>query len=440
MQNPSYLIRSRHAIYYFRYPMPEYGNGRLSISLNTRCPKEALRLSKVLEYHAFMVMSNTDTNALDYIEVKEILRNHFAEVLERMKRTIDKEGELSSEKVTGFLDIQSYALEAIRNQEDELYGVYFSDDEDIPEGLSLDSKLKPIADRNGITNRDSKEYKVMRREYKSALNGYITSLLAYNDDKGFYNYNQSKSETVLSKNTLSDLKLGHVIDEYLKEIQGTMGTRGFRDQRDCVNYLLEVFGRGIPITSIDYGQVRKVKAMLQNTPSNRNKMRETKGLPLLEQLKAKDKHELKTISVTTVNKYLGYMSGLYEWATKNKYVSENPFKGMKIKQSKKQKKRKNFTKEQVLLILNAVSELNTNKPLDKTRYWSAMIAIYTGARLNEVCSLTPDDVKQDKDTGVWYFDIIDEEESKSLKTDAGKRIVPVHPILILYGVIIKLYR
>ena len=95
MQNPSYLIRSRHAIYYFRYPVANHSDGKISISLNTRCPKEALRLSKILEYHAFMVMSKQETKELDYIEVKEILRNHFVEVVERWKRTIDKEGALS---------------------------------------------------------------------------------------------------------------------------------------------------------------------------------------------------------------------------------------------------------------------------------------------------------------------------------------------------------
>ena len=57
MQNPSYLIRSRHAIYYFRYPVAKCSDGKVSVSLNTRCPKEALRLSKILEYHAYMVMS-----------------------------------------------------------------------------------------------------------------------------------------------------------------------------------------------------------------------------------------------------------------------------------------------------------------------------------------------------------------------------------------------
>ncbi len=92
MLNPSYLIRSRHAIYYFRYPIAQNTAQRVSISLKTRCPKEALRYAKALEYHAFMVMDDPKMQSLDYADVKHILRKHFAEVLERVTRTIDKDG------------------------------------------------------------------------------------------------------------------------------------------------------------------------------------------------------------------------------------------------------------------------------------------------------------------------------------------------------------
>ena len=53
MQNPSYLIRSRHAIYYFRYPVAKRSDGKVSISLNTRCPKEALRLAICFNHYCF---------------------------------------------------------------------------------------------------------------------------------------------------------------------------------------------------------------------------------------------------------------------------------------------------------------------------------------------------------------------------------------------------
>ncbi|MCP6657702.1 site-specific integrase, partial [Klebsiella pneumoniae] len=56
--------------------------------------------------------------------------------------------------------------------------------------------------------------------------------------------------------------------------------------------------------------------------------------------------------------------------------------------------------------------------------------LYSGARLNEICQLHLEDV-QDID-GVPCFRI-EEEGSKKVKTVAGKRVVPVHPVLIELG-------
>jgi len=434
MQNPSYLIRSRHAIYYFRYPVAKHSDGRLSISLNTRCPKEALRLAKILEYHAFMVMSKPEIQELDYIEVKEILRNHFAELLKKQKAKIDKDGALSLETVNQWLGLQEEVLETIRYVEDEVGGFMFDSDEDMPDEHRLDKKLKPIAENNNITDKDSKEYQALRKEYKHALNGYISALLTYNEGKGFYDHIPSQSLLAQNQNNRRDLKLGNVIDEYLKEIEGTIGERSYRDQRDTINYLLEVFDTDFLVTDIDHAQMRRVKTMLQNTPSNRNKKKETKGLPLARQIEAKDKHGLDAMSITTVNKYLGYMSALYNWALQNKYVTDNPFKGQKLKKEKGKKKCP-FKKDQVSTILTALSKMSKTSALDKTRYWGTLIAIYTGARRNEVASLLPDDIKYDKGSDCWYFNITDEEESKKLKTEAAYRLVPVHPALLELGLL-----
>lgn len=57
MLNPSYLIQSRHNVYYFRYPL---GNKRLCVSLKTRCRKEALRLAKMLDYHSAQIIKKME--------------------------------------------------------------------------------------------------------------------------------------------------------------------------------------------------------------------------------------------------------------------------------------------------------------------------------------------------------------------------------------------
>ncbi len=431
MYNASYLIRSRHAIYYFRYPLPQHDNKRVSISLKTRCPKEALRLSKALEYHAFMVMNNPEMQSLDYAEVKEILRNNFAEVLERMKRAIDKDGALSVERVEALRRLQSDAQYAIDRNYDEFHEELLIND-DIREELTIDNALRPIAERNGISlDQDSKERTALRREYKHALNGYIEALLAYNDSAGYYDYSMPVSGKTTSRVNRSELKLENVIAAYLKDNEGKIGNRGYREKQDCTNYLLEVFGEDCLITDIDYPKVREVKDMLVGTPANRNKLAETKGLPLERQIEVAKEQSLKPMSDTNVNKYLGYMSGLFKWTKQNKYVSENPFEGVKVKADKNKVRRVAFKPDEVRRILDGAAQIDTSKGLEKVRYWAVLLYVFTGARLNEIASLTLDDIKQHN--GIWYLSITDEEETKRLKTGAAKRFVPIHSKLDALG-------
>ncbi len=65
-------------------------------------------------------------------------------------------------------------------------------------------------------------------------------------------------------------------------------------------------------------------------------------------------------------------------------------------------------------------------------FWIPLIAMHTGARRNELCQLTPDDIIDFK--GVLSFRIADNEIAKQvMKTAASVRIVPIHSNLINAG-------
>jgi len=66
-----------------------------------------------------------------------------------------------------------------------------------------------------------------------------------------------------------------------------------------------------------------------------------------------------------------------------------------------------------------------------SHYWAPLIALFTGARQNEICQLHIDDVKQSKD-GVWYIDI-NSEGIKKLKNKSSARVLPIPPMLISLG-------
>jgi len=440
MQNPSYLIKSRHDIYYFRYPLSVNTHKkpkRLAISLQTRCPKEALRLAKVLEYHTGKIIDNIRITPMNYSEITTILKTHYAALLEKHSQGIDEHGAIPTSKVEAYNrvieELNNYIDEDVDSFE-EYYDIELAPDDD----SSIHTKLFKIMEKQGVSfGRDSKEYAMMKKALKFAERNYLQDVLSYSDDTINYTLlgKTEAHQDAQSNHSSPEYTLGQVMAGYLKELRGNLDDdRSFDDQKDCLQYIIEALGEGFLVKDIDIEQVQDIKNKLIVTPKNRNRIKLTREHSLLEQISiAKDNH-LDKLSSTSVNKYLGYFSSLFEWAKRNKYISENPFQGIRVKNNKKENRRDMFNKDEVSLIYKEITS-NAGKLIkNKSQYWGTLIAVYTGARRNEIAALMIDDIKQDKETGIWYFNISDElEEGKKLKTEAANRIVPIHSKLIELG-------
>lgn len=64
------------------------------------------------------------------------------------------------------------------------------------------------------------------------------------------------------------------------------------------------------------------------------------------------------------------------------------------------------------------------------RFWIPLIAVFSGARQEEICQLRIEDIQQQ--AGIWVFDI-NGEEPRQLKNESAVRIVPIHRELIRIG-------
>ncbi len=146
----------------------------------------------------------------------------------------------------------------------------------------------------------------------------------------------------------------------------------------------------------------------------------------------KDGTSLQTIQ----RKYLAALSGLFEFAqTIGEYPQGDlPTKNHKLythqdqKRSKLKSGWKRFSNEDLSLIFNPENFLALNKPCD---YWLPLLGLFTGARISELCQLKPDNIRQID--GIWAIDINEEDEDQSVKTPAGIRIIPMHQQLIDLG-------
>ncbi|MGH1397795.1 MAG: site-specific integrase [Alphaproteobacteria bacterium] len=393
----------------------------MSISLKTRCPKEALRLANMLEYHSLQITKELNGKIMDYAELQAIFKDHFAKLLHVHKNNMDEFGPLSKKDKTACERTIALMDKLIENEQDSLPEL----DEDMDKSIANINELYEL----GI-EPDSDEYQTAKKLHKYAIRSLHKDILSYHQRlTDFSVLDASKHpEDQTAQPNKPQYQLQNVIEKYVLEITGSMTDKSLGELTTCLRYLTELLGSDFNITKLDGEKARYVKDCLLKTPARRNTKKETRDLPLLEQIEVKG---LAPFAPRTINKYLEYFSGLLKWSINNNYIKENPFEGMSVKDSK-DGKREDFNDGELALIFAELDKGKAGLAKDDLRYWSTLIFLYTGARRNEIASLTTEDVKYDAENDIHYFQIKDEKKSKRKNKDVF-RLVPVHSDLINRG-------
>ncbi len=432
MLNPTYLTLSRHQIFYFRWPLPDTFRqaGRtthIKVSLRTREPKEALRLANILGYHANDLITQKGTAQMNYTEIKQMLEDYFRNVLQGSKKQMDEDGPYSSE------DVERTKRLIARNEDPVAYAKFQKELGTVIPGKPY-PQLSAVLDGAGVDiDRDSAAYARLNDLYRQGAIAYYHHMLAYSEEQSRFsflpaNISHAPSAQGEAQSTPSE-PLSLIIEKFTEEMMtaGIWNPKAAMEREDCFVVLTGLLGKNIGFRSISMPEARTVKEALMRLPKNRNKMVQTRNLSLQEQIKLEG---VDTLSVGSVNKYLQCYSSLFSWAVKNGYAEKNPFNGLALKEGNK-KRRDQFSPEQVGEILADLANKKARKEIADYAYWGTLIGLYTGARLNEIASLTPNDIRQEN--GIWYFDINDQDEMKRLKTNAAARRVPIHSRLIELG-------
>ena len=252
----------------------------------------------------------------------------------------------------------------------------------------------------------------------------------------------SQVQEQLSPHQSTPLSIG--IENYMNE-KGSIRTRSVKEVEHSLNMMIEEWGN-TRIGSITREMGTHFKSHLLKLPRNRKKNPEYRD---------KDFHELvemnikDTISYTTVNKHLQYVSSFYEWSVNHGYATINPFKGMKLKRTVRPRdERDRFTELELKKIFgrdNYIHYTNIGDYIQYTNvekgkyafayYWVPLIAVFSGMRLGEICPLYLDNVRRIEGhhrKRRWCFDILEEPKrtDKRLKNQSSRRVVPIHDILI----------
>ncbi|MFZ3252159.1 MAG: site-specific integrase [Pseudolabrys sp.] len=250
------------------------------------------------------------------------------------------------------------------------------------------------------------------------------------------------------------VSFGELADQYLQLMEEEAATnrlsqKGIDRQHATVSLIREIIGDSTPVDAVDYDTCLTVRSTLARIPANRTKIYGTRPLDEAIERAAAEKKAL--LSPVTQQQYLAALRDVLDLAAKKRLIPINPAEGLKpIKRDTiaAGEKRRPFTLEQIKQFFHSkyYSECaKHSQPFahDKSgwRFWLPLICLFTGMRPNEAAQMHLDDLKC-TGQGTWYLDIVatgDDDDSgpsgstKTLKTAASRRRIPVHPELIKIG-------
>lgn len=229
---------------------------------------------------------------------------------------------------------------------------------------------------------------------------------------------QSIQTPVQQPETPPAAKLADLWNEYLQH--GLADTRESTKKRfrAALDVFIELCG-SLRVSQVDKVVARHFIGKLATYPKHRTQGRF--GKMSLDAIRSESNYQ--PITTTTQGNLISHVSSFFNWLAKFGYIDQNPLTGLSPKRSKPAK-RKTWTE----------SELKQWFRMHRTesgwKYWLPVLAIYTGARLEELAALAPGDIHQHQ--GQFYIRLHDD-DNRQLKNENSKRLIPIHSQLITLG-------
>jgi len=386
--------------------------------------KSILHSSHISEGHNEIYDSMRKVESREKIYSREInIRKSLLTNSNEVKETVDKKLQNILESLEITLDKQSLNYKKLRSSFIDLYLLRFK-------------WIKDMMDESGRTDED------FRREVDEKLDMNLFPELVGQTQSQVQQVtvNQEvhtdQKVSSLSKHQSTSISVG--IDKFISE-KYKLTSKSEMMMRTHIEMLIEEFG-DISLGKLDRGMCVKFKDDIRKLPRNRSKIQQYRNLDFHEQVSL-NVDEKDRISTTTVNNILGYVSSFMKWSRINGFVEVNFFEGMKLKKQIRQRdERDRFTEKEIKKIFQKhnyieFTEVENHK---YSNYWTPLISVFSGMRLNEICSLYLDNIIQEKVNGrkkIWCFNILEEPDrpDKHLKTLSSKRVVPIHDTLIDLG-------
>lgn len=432
----SYLVRLPSS-YYFRYHIPPVLQsivGRKEIRYSLRCGSlsEAKPKARLLAGRIHQLLSNKSAiMEITQEQIQELVKSYVNDVL-----SCCEEFRANKSKPYALRDIETLVevhQDLIGESCEDLALCNYSNVEQYVDKVLLKAGLN--------ISKESFSYKVLSRELlkahiqtleiekKRTLGDY--SLTYEEKELAEHRTVHTQPEKVSSKAVL----FSELIQNYWNEKITTKAwkPRTQTEYESNIKLFIEFFGADTPVDTIDAVRVREFKETLMKLPKNYRKYKRYKGMSVVDVAMMKIPEEDR-ISIATINdKYLSLLDAVFNHAESNGFIKNTPIKkGLKIKESKKRKaseERDMFDQQDLKKMFTWPEYREQDQPY---KFWLPLLALYSGCRIEELCQLYCEDLKEED--GICILDINEEHADQSIKT-SKRRIVPLHPQIISLGFI-----
>lgn len=438
---PAYIYLSRHNVYYFRWPIPAKLHPtrkvhHIRLSLGTRSPAAALSYARFLTYHAEEVQRRLYRGCMDYKELRKALTDYFSKMLLKRQALMDNKGPLEPNELKGIQDNIKILEASIQSGSNEVH---------LLEALGMEQpedRIVKLIQHLGLdVKRGSPEFTTLLNEYKYPALQFLQELLKYNASFAKYELQAplTWSDKIVQHSLIQSegKTLKQLVDDFIADrtAEGSWSRRTLDARKAQLFLLQEILGDEKPVQTINADEVQSVKAIIRQLPLHKDKQPKTKGLPIQAAIEVQG---VKKITARTMNEYLGTFTALFNWAERNNFVTRNPFAGAKLRQpsrARSTKARQAFSAEEIRTILKQLPKFSQQNTGKSYPYWASMLAVYTGARSNEIAQLNVQDFLKVDGIDCVSFDDKHGSSDKQFKNEASKRTIPLHSQLLELGVL-----
>lgn len=405
ISSPSYIFRRSNGNYYFRHAIPITkrvpsfsGKNEIRKSLNTNNRQEALLKAKKIWIWIITNMNNITSD-------KEILK--FIDDF------------LNSE--SGYFKHKEHYNNASTMRG---WSEYYYEQILTIVRAGLFEYLKP--DFSNIDDILTKSEDIEEYHEKNILDK------AYNDQLNKLSEPKDKKDPELNNDICLNQEhlLSNAINEYLKHYKLSVSELTYNECKNILLVFLDCIG-DIDIKQIKQKDLADYRDELRQYPSNKNKKTELIGLNFKEVITVTKTHNLDVLKPNSIKKYVSRVSGLFTWFYEMDYTEKHIGQNLTKKIKGNTNFREAYSKEQINLLFNA-NNYRSSISYHLSRFWIPLIALYTGARIEEIATLRTADIKEVE--GIYCIDINISDEKK-VKTENSIRTIPINNELLQVGLI-----